>query len=378
MPPSARATRHAQGFTLIELLLAVTLLVLIVLVSSYIFDTTMRAVSQTQANNELNMTLEAFSEILRIDMRGLEHDGMLVFGRRVRPSPEQVARGEHVFGSQKDRANRVLRTYCVDWMSFFTCTEQYSAVDPRVISVRARTFYGHGRMADPKDSDFSNLATDWVLLRHQIVTMPKPKLSVAETDAAARDYYTTVTVQAMEFDGMSDYVGNWRQYERSILSYWVRDFRWYWYMNYGWEGDISVGYGGADGADKRTAFYEPEYYQDAYFYFGASAGRRFHLLPHCAEFKVQYAMPEDVSVGPGGCTLWRDPPAVGESNYPDPNYNPAFPYDVMHRQQKIRDGRLAFGPGDRWPALIRLTAHIFDPLQRLDGGRRYTAVFAVP
>ena len=125
LEPTRRARR---GFTLIELLLAVTLLVLIVLVSSYIFDSTMRAVSQTQASNEVNISLEAFAKTLRGDLRGIETNGWLIIGQRLHPA----------YGSGKDRANELLRPFRTDWLMLTTNTEQYSAMDNRVVVIRPK------------------------------------------------------------------------------------------------------------------------------------------------------------------------------------------------------------------------------------------------
>ncbi len=366
--PDRRAGRG--GFTLIELLLSVTLLVLIILVSSYIFDTTIRAVSQTQADNEMSVGLQAFAQLLRNDLRGLEHDGYLICGAR-----EQMA-----YGSLKDRTNQTGQTFRNDWLMFYTNCEQYSSVDCRVIGQWARILYGHGLVTDKRQALYSNIATDWVLTRHQIILLSHIRLPWSDIQTTNEGPYSGRGIfEGLESPEMGDYVSGWRQYERATLSYVSRDWRWYWFMNYGWEGDLATAaydfpaYGG--GTTQGKAFYEPRYYHTASFYYGWS-DRRFHALPHCSDFGVQYAMAEDLRAGPGGATRWRDPPRIGAAGNPiDPNYSAT---DPQHTNQKNSDGRLAFAPGDRWPVLLKVTVRVFDPMDRLAGGKNLVAVVPVP
>ncbi len=374
--------RSAGGFTLIELLLAVTLLVLIVLVSSYIFDTTMRAVSQTQASNEMNISLEAFAQVLRKDVRSIEHDGFMVFG----------ARALEAFGSGKDRSNGRNQTFRVDWFEFLTNTEQDGAIDARLIGQTSRTFYGHGKVTDPVSAGFrdqtssypytpglfggtfSNIATDWVLIRHQVLLVPKLMTKYESVGGSP------VGHEGVNYPAEETYIGSWRQFERAVISYPCRTFRWYGYFNYQWIGNFNVSaWGYIDGQGRSLVVYEPTYYHTLPLYSDADP-RDFYLLPHCGDFKIQYAMPEDVGVGPGGSTVWRDPPLVGQSGYVDPNYTKG---DPLHRFAILPavgedSGRLSFGPGDRWPALLQITATIFDPLDRLDGGKKLVAVIPAP
>ncbi len=369
--PSRRSRPTARaGFTLIELLLAVTLLVLIILVSSYIFDSTMRAVTVTQANNELNISLESFSQLWRSDVRNLEHDGFLAFG----------GRRHMAYGTQKDRSNELRRTLRTDWAYFYTNSEQYSAMDPRVVGQWSRVLYGHGRVSDPTDANYSNLATDWVMFRHQILLLNKVRMPWDSVQTASRSWDKSGTVEGIETPETGDYIGRWRQYQRSVQTYTAREFRFHWYMNYRWLGDVNVGIGDADGGGYRRSIYEPDYYHAYIFYFADDDGRHFEALAHCGQFAISYAMPEDVSAGPGGSTMWRDAPMVGDGKYRDPNYSKI---DPLHRLEYLPrggegSGRMVFGPGDRWPALLRLEAHIYDPLDRLDGGKKLNIIVPVP
>jgi hypothetical protein len=75
---------------------------------------------------------------------------------------------------------------------------------------------------------------------------------------------------------------------------------------------------------------------------------RFHVLPHCGTFQVQYALATDLRSGPGGTVAWHDPAA-----------------------------RQVFLPGNAWPTLLKVTTQVFDPKDRLDKGRTFTAIVPV-
>ncbi len=376
--PVKVAAGARRAFTLIELLLAVTLLVLIVLVSGYIFDTTVRAVSQSQATSELNASLEAFAQLLRKDIRAIEHDGFLVIG----------ARCQEAFGTASDRANGRRQTFRNDWIEFFTNAEQDASIDARTIGQWSRTLYGHGRVSDRagyafKDQTrsmpltpgmhaaYSNLGTDWVVMRHQLHVMAKSRLPERQLEnlevADGTWQYSTGTM-----------------YNRSLLSYVVRDFRWSCWYNCQWVGSVQVQYG-VDGqtGTGRLAIYEPLYYHYMPTY-SMTDRRGFHALPHCPHFEVHYAMAEDLQACPAGTVRWRDPPMLGQSGYADPNYNPAVRIDPLHLKATLpandgeHAGRLPFGPGDRWPVLLKITVHVFDPLDRLAGGKKMSVVTVVP
>ncbi len=362
---SGSPTRHG-AFTLIELLLAVTLLVLIILVSSYIFDSTMRAVSQTQANNELNISLESFSQVWRNDIRSMEHDGFLVIG----------GRRLEAYGTLKDRSNAMRRTFRTDWAYFYTNAEQYSSLEPRIVGQWSRTLYGHGEVANPDNPQFSNLATDWVVMRHQMLLLNKMMMSWESAGTTGVAFDDPGSAYGIETPQTGDYIGRWRQYQRSVQTYTAREFRFHWYFNYRWYGDVNVALGDTDGGGYRRAIYEPNYYHTI----SSVQGQHFHALAHCGQFAITYAMAEDVGVGPGGTTLWRDPPVLGQADYPDPNYRKLDPLHTRVTLPAMGEyaGRLCFGPGDRWPVLLRLEIQIYDPLDRLDGGKRLDAVVVVP
>jgi prepilin-type N-terminal cleavage/methylation domain-containing protein len=354
MPPTAGRT--SRGFTLIELLIAVTLLVLILLAISFIFDTTLRAMGIAQANNELNVKLEAFSGVLRRDVGAIEHQGFLVLGGRNNPN---------CYGSRRDKANQFAQTFRNDWMSFYRNGEQDGALDSRMVGQWAKVFYGHGRASDPAgyafvdqtssmplragaDLRFSNLATDWVLLRQQFIMLSKVLV-------------TSPTYEGVEVAGETYQYGTGPMYGRSLLSYNYRDFRWSSWYNSQWLGSVQVDYGVNGGTGTgRLAIFEPTYYNFMPLYSTAD-WRGVRALAQCAVFRVQYAMPADLTAGPAGGVKWNDPPVFVDSGSPGKD-----------------DGRLAFKPGDRWPALLKVSVHLFDPLDRVEGGRMASFVLAVP
>ncbi|MCG3180614.1 MAG: hypothetical protein BIFFINMI_02976 [Phycisphaerae bacterium] len=348
--------RRTGAFTLVELMIAVGLLAMIFVVAGYIFQTSVSAISKAEANNEMVMSLTAFSKQCRYDMQAIEHNGFLVIGRRQ----------QDAFASTADESENIKRTFRNDWMMFTMTTEQPSVVDPRVIGQWERIFYGQGDVTNPSNSQYSKYATDWVLMRHQILMMPKLRISTSEMEAAMKDYTTWTTVAGIDWNDSPDYLGKERQFWTAMQSYTYRKLYWFWMMNYGWCGSYPMPWayarGGGQDSTAKT-YFEPTYWQDASFYFGASAGRRFQLLGHCGDFKVQYAMSEDL----GSTIAWRNPPAVGDSSNPqDPSYNAS---DPVNSDRTNQDGRLMFGPGDRWPSLLKIHVHIYDPLNRLVDGR---------
>ncbi len=351
------------GFTLIELLLSVTLLVLIVLVSGYIFDSTVRAVGETQACTEMNVSLQAFAKTMREDFRGIECGGWLFCGQRIQAA----------YGSLRDRTNARLKPFRTDWVGLTTNTEQYSAMDSRVIGQSSRILYGHGLTTDPRGNHgvYSNIATDWVVMRHQVVQLPqiKPDFVAIHSapfygygwDRAFSDVEDAEGYVAYYPSGSgSDYYWVY-PFERNFESYYKRDFRWSWSWVYRGNPILNIS--------------EPDNYFD-YLKGSYQISSPRYALPHCAEFQVQYAMAEDLPSADDGAIHWRDPPRARRSdNPPDPNYDPA---DLLHRNQRNSDGRLLFGPGDRWPVLLKVTAEIFDPIDRLEGGRKMVLVVPLP
>ncbi|MCG3180258.1 MAG: hypothetical protein BIFFINMI_02616 [Phycisphaerae bacterium] len=352
------------AFTLIELMIAVGLLAMIFVVASYIFQTSTTVIANAEASAELLIQSNAFARRVRSDIEGVEKNGLFVIGRR----------NVSAYSTLAESSPGMKKAFRADWMSFFTCTEQGSTTDARLIGHIARVFYGHGDVTDVNSSDFSDVTTDWVLMRHQILLIPRQRISTGSAEASGGD----VQGPGLGFEGAanSDYVGNIKQFTRGLLSFVNRDFRWYWIMNYTWQGSVGVSYGPTDNGGNRRAIDEPTYWQTASFYSGGmSMGRRFHLLPHCASFQVQYAMSEDLRAGAGGGVLWRDPPAVGAGNPADPNYDLN---DPRHSNQLNTDGRLMFGPGDRWPTLLKITAQCYDPHGRLPAGRRTEVIMPMP
>jgi hypothetical protein len=98
---------------------------------------------------------------------------------------------------------------------------------------------------------------------------------------------------------------------------------------------------------------EPTYWHDYMAYLGASTGarlNRFHVLPHCGTFQIQFALATDLRSGPGGAVNWENPPLTG---------------------------RQVFQFGDTWPVLLKVTTQVFDPKDRLDQGRTFIAIVPV-
>ena len=77
-PPRHGESARRGGFTLIELLVAVTLLIMLLAGTSYIFDTTVRAMDETMAINEMTADSPGFYDALRKDIRGIDEPGYLI------------------------------------------------------------------------------------------------------------------------------------------------------------------------------------------------------------------------------------------------------------------------------------------------------------
>lgn len=428
------ATEHRDlrpGFTLIELVVAVALLVLLMLAVGFVLDMAGGAIDETQAAGEMAANSANFVKTLRGDIRGTERDGWMIMGRRDMTG---------VYGSQRLRSRERIQTARCDWLELVTNTEMYSALDNRVIGQWARILYSHGPKTDPKQSGYSQFAINWVVMRHQILECAQLPISIWDVQTTNAGPYSGKGVfEGLEWPGSGDYIGAGRPWQRAVDSYYNRDLRWYWFMNYGWTGEVLTpnynftAYGGA--LSTGTGYDEPNYWQTASFYSSGTL-KRFHALPHCGQFQIEFAFAEDLRAGENGSIRWRSPPALGDTSYEDPNYRPgdplhpsarlpgttdvlvcpnwecggyatyttADPYlcpacqtlranvnapadsqyrfygraaTVLRTDQSGRSGRLAFGPGDKWPVLLRVTTTTYDPKERVDQGKTMTAIIPV-
>ncbi|MDD4890601.1 MAG: prepilin-type N-terminal cleavage/methylation domain-containing protein [Phycisphaerae bacterium] len=377
--------RARCGFTLVELLVACVLLVLIMLATSYVFDTTTTVISETQAGNDANLGAAGMAELFRKDIRGAETGGWLIFGRR-----DVGKTGTPVYGNRRQQEIGQSGIFRTDWMELMTATEQASAVDSRLISQWTRVLYGHGRYTNPAavdgngQSTFAPITTDWVLLRHQLLILVQlpfswDKIETVQPAMSGMNEVYTVALYGAGVDIGGDSAGGMWRVVRGVRSYGNRDWRWYWYDAYAWRGSISTpAYGST-----AVAIYEPSYWQDfCYRTYGTYNDRtRFQAMAYCAEFKLQYAMPEDLRAADGGGVQWRDPPATTDKNYADFNYrpgDPAHPNQILPANDSRNAGRLVFGPGDRWPAMLKATVRTYDPRDRLDDCKAFDVVVQIP
>ena len=342
------------GFTLIELLVAVTLLVMLLWGTSHIFDITVRAMNEATAVNEMTADSPIFYDTLRKDVRGLEANGYLVMGQRA------------VTGYASHRMRELGRntTFRCDWMEFFTNTESACTTDMNVVGQWARVFWGQGPRTGqarcwPPDvylcaPSTSQYATDWILMRHQILLLSVGP-SQYQSPLGGSDMGLATGIEASAGNLASS------DYQQALKSIYNRNFRWF----------GSVGHGPTLGSQPMpdnpvnpnyVGYDETIYWHDYIYNFehntpaaSTSTGailHRFHLLPHCGTFQIEYAMPGDLRNGPGGTIAWRESSAAAS-------------------------GRTAFAPGDAWPVLLKVTTQVFDPKDRLDKGRTFTAVVPV-
>ena len=368
-----RRTGQVAGFTLVELLIAVGLLAMIIVIIGFVFDTAMGTISSAQGNAELHASLAAYAERIRDDLKGIERDGYLVFGRR----------DQEAYATMLDRGNTFRQEFRNDWLEFFSVSEKHSTLDPRAMGILSRILIGHGRVTQKKlpngsnNSLYSNVATDWTLMRHQFLSVAIEVIDSDDVQVAGRWQKAWTTMQGI------DYASAQTQSQDGILPFrqmveWysrrspgqpspqsdmerVGGFQWFWHKGIAQNNSF-----------KGLEFiHEPDYYfAEEWLY--ANDARRFWLLPHCASFRVQYAMAEDCD---NGTVVWHDPPEKNEPGYEDPNYDSN---DDLHATRNIINGRLVFGPGDEWPRLLKVTAMAFDPLNRLKTGRQAELIIALP
>jgi prepilin-type N-terminal cleavage/methylation domain-containing protein len=322
--------RHG-GFTLIELLVAVTLLVMLLWGTSHIFDITVRAMNEATGVNEMTADSPAFYDALRKDIRGLETNGYLLMGQR------------SVTGYASHRMAELGRstTFRCDWMEFLTNTENASTLDMNVVGQWGRVFWGHGGRTDTTSTSgvtFSQFATDWVLMRHQVLILGLDPPQIVDMNSGWPGVLSGIeSTQTYPCDNNPTGNNGWsygHDYQNDLLNLYKRIPTWF----------------------GRFGYSEPTYYH-AFFArsLGTSTGAklsRSHVLPHCGTFQIQYALAGDLRAGSGGTINWRDSsPAAG--------------------------GRTVFQVGDAWPVLLKVTTQVFDPKDRLEKGRTFTAIVPV-
>lgn len=371
-------TLRNRGFTLIELLVACVLLVMIVMASSFVFDHTGEAIRRSQAVTEINVSAAAFGQAIRTDIRGAERNGYLVMGCRTAGDS-----GLPCFGNRRSKELERAEVFRADWLMLMANTELSSAVDSRLISQWTRIFYGHGTATNPgylPSGATYKLTTGWELLRHQFLPILYVPLG-GDMETPREDASGQNNSVEAEYIGLES--GSWYAIQfnlgidRGIRTYMHRDFRWYRLSSTTWQGGITTPtyrdvYNGNTDA---KAYYEPAYWQDGAL---VDSWCRWQAMAHCGEFKVQYAMSEDLRAAADGGVAWRDPPAIGETTYADPNYRDYRASDPAHASAQISGstdrGRLVFAPYDVWPVLLKITVRSFDPRDRLDDGLTYELV----
>jgi prepilin-type N-terminal cleavage/methylation domain-containing protein len=345
---------HRGGFTLIELLVAVTLLIMLLAGTSFIFDTTVRAMDETTAINEMTADSPNFYDALRKDVRGIETNSYLILGQR------------SVTGFASHRMNELGRstTFRCDWMEFFTNTEFASTMDTNVLGQWARIFWGHGPRTGAAAADMnghnppvsvSRYATDWIIMRHQV-------LLLAAAPATVEASIPGDPARSAGIEAGTGCMPSWgHAYQQAIKSLYNRSFRWFDGGNLAmtiWFPDpvtdpLSVPMKDLPVHSDYVAFDETTYWQNVIAGGGATTGAhlmRFHVLPHCGTFRIQFAMAANLRAGPGGTINWQDPANLG---------------------------RTVFNPGAAWPVLLKVTTQVFDPKDRVDKGRTFTAVVPV-
>ena len=344
------------GFTLIELLVAVTLLVMLLWGTSHIFDITVRAMNEATAINEMTSDSPMCYDTLRKDIRGIEANGYLIMGQR------------SVAGYASHRMAELGRntTFRCDWMEFFTNTEFASTMDMNVVGQWARVFWGHGPRTGPAIAGMnghnppvsvSQFATDWVVMRHQVLLLP---IAPAPVEVS---YYGDAGKSAGIDAGTAGSAVNtsWGHgYQMALKSLYNRSFRWFdgenLSMTIWFPGPVTdplaVPLPDTPSNSGYVGYDETNYWQNVIAGGWTSTGAhllRFHVLPHCGTFQIQYALAGDLRAGSGGTIGWRNPTAA----------------------------RLVFGVGDAWPVLLKVTTQVFDPKDRLEKGRTFTAVVPV-
>jgi prepilin-type N-terminal cleavage/methylation domain-containing protein len=417
-----------SGFTLIELLVAVTLLIMLLAGTSYIFDITVRAMDEATAINEMTTDSPHYCDLLRKDIRGIETRSFLILGYRQVPSI--FSQAGPCYASHRMHELGRSQTFRCDWMEFYTNTEQTSVLDMNAVGQWARVFWGHGPRTGPATNwstwcsapATTPFATDWIVMRHQILLLGAAPSGPVEYTDTNDDNGRTACIEASNTWGAA--------YQLAIKSLYNG--------NFGWYGEFSGGsfLGNRPMTDRFNTSYmgftEQTYWHDYIYQSEHNFGNgifRLHAVPHCGTFMIQYAMPGDLRAGPGGTILWRDPdhglpspvasiaitnpgpymgystaPAVllsggggsgatatcsiaygkvvsvmvtnagsGYTSPPTVSFSPGGATAVA----VVGYARTVFSPVTAWPVLLKVTMQVFDPKDRVDKGRTFTAVAPV-
>jgi hypothetical protein len=311
---------------------------------------------ETTAINEMTADSPNFYDAVRKDIRGIEANSYLILGQRSVTG----------FASHRMKGLGRSSTFRCDWMEFFTNTELASTTDSNVVGQWARVFWGHGPRTGqarvwPPDvylcaPNPSPYATDWVVMRHQVLLLATGP-SRYESPLGTNDMGLATGIEA----GSGNLSNGGADYQQAIKSIYNRNFRWFG----GTSGPIFGPPSGTAMPDNPLhptykGYDETTYWHDYIYNFehntpaaSTTTGailHRFHLLPHCGTFRIQFAMPGDLRATPGGTINWQDPANLG---------------------------RTVFAPGDIWPALLKVTTQVFDPKDRIEKGRTFTAVVPV-
>lgn len=423
-----RAGSVRPAFTLVELVVSIGILLLMLSLAGQVFSVTVKSTGQATALTRVNQRLRQFERILRDDLRNVQPglSMILIQGNSVNAYWTQEGReadgdGDpsngypHASDPERERARGNAAGPSIpvkpraDLLMIFTARKARSYTNPAVTSNLQQVVYGHAELGEyvpnpnptgPHDqftlvqgpTAFPNVngypdatavspipSEHWHLARRSVLLLPTGPPPRPRCPNLPMDFLD----DACLLDGRTDFIGTppncnpvqpflYCTYEESALLPATDDFGkadafWPWFLPEIF-GDTRLPWGDPARhqpfARSLLDATPPPLYADSLSHF---------MLPHCASFKVEWALNPRSDFVAGRLdgahqVFWFDP---GDEA------NPAVPGDVedpLQQLQKTADALILMPPRTPQNALgLKLTSLLDDQSVQADG-RRYALV----
>ena len=171
-------TRDRAAFTIAELMVAMLILIMILGMTAMVYQSSSKAMKNSNATSELYQTAEAIRKQLQYDISSITKDGYLVIGKRTYTNLNEVNAVNQIqwsnlytgSGSDPDKTSAH-----ADYIYFISVSQFKANMDTDAVSNIARVIYTHANSVLPLSYGESFTTTNinrWILTRRARLFIP--------------------------------------------------------------------------------------------------------------------------------------------------------------------------------------------------------------